>query len=79
MPSFVYILECGDKSYYVGSTDNIEKRIQYHNSGNGAVWTAKRLPVKLVYSEIHDDHITASRREKQLKSWTREKKEKLIS
>ncbi len=67
MSSFVYILECSDKSYYVGSTVNVEERIKYHQSGYGAVWTAKRLPVKLVYKEELSDNLSASKRERQIK------------
>jgi putative endonuclease len=78
MTSFVYILECSDKSYYVGSTHNLDERLSRHASGDWALWTAKRLPVKLVYSEICSDDLIARRREAQIKWWTRDKKERLI-
>jgi predicted GIY-YIG superfamily endonuclease len=45
----VYILQCSDSSFYVGHTNNLQKRLNYHNSKNGAIWTSKRLPAKLVY------------------------------
>lgn len=51
---YVYILECADKSYYTGSTKDINKRIWEHQNGLGANYTKKRLPVKLVYSEAFD-------------------------
>ena len=79
MSYFVYILKCCDKSYYVGSTSNMEKRLEKHNAGQGSTWTAKRLPVELVYLERHSDKSTAQKREKQLKGWSRAKKEALIN
>ena len=48
---WMYILECSDESYYTGSTNNLELRIQQHQNGLGANHTKKRLPVKLVYFE----------------------------
>jgi len=78
MANFVYILKCSDQSYYVGSTSNMEKRLQKHNASRGFTWTAKRLPFELIYQEYHSDKITALKREKQIKGWTRAKKEALI-
>lgn len=49
--AFVYILECGDGTYYTGWTTDIDNRTRTHNSGNGAKYTRSRLPVKLVYFE----------------------------
>jgi putative endonuclease len=48
MKGWMYILECADKSYYTGSTNNLELRLEQHQTGNGANHTKKRLPVKLV-------------------------------
>ncbi len=45
----MYILECADGSYYVGSTRDVEKRVDQHNSGKGAAYTSGRRPVRLVY------------------------------
>jgi len=73
-----YILECSDKSYYVGSTDNLEKRAARQNVGEAAEWTKNRRPVKIVYFEIYSSLTEAVRREKQIKRWTRVKKENLI-
>ena len=42
---YMYILQCADDSYYVGSTWNLEKRLWQHNQGLGAKYTARRLPV----------------------------------
>ena len=76
---FVYILLCSDGSYYVGHTDNIDLRIQRHIEGRGATWTAKRIPVNLVYQESYPDLKSAVRRETQIKKWSRAKKEALIA
>ena len=78
MPFYVYILECADKSYYIGSTSDIAKRLATHNAGKGAVWTAKRLPVRVIYQEQYADRSKALNREQQLKGWSRAKKEALI-
>ncbi|MDW8449579.1 MAG: GIY-YIG nuclease family protein [Anaerolineae bacterium] len=74
----MYILECADGSYYTGSTWDLERRLQEHQSGLGANHTAKRLPVKLVYYEYYDRIEDAFRREKQVQGWSRRKKQALI-
>jgi putative endonuclease len=74
----MYILECADDSYYVGSTWNLEKRLWEHNEGLGAKYTARRRPVKLVYAEETDSIEEAYRREKQVHGWGRAKREALI-
>lgn len=79
MKGFMYILECSDGSYYTGSTKDLVKRMEEHQSGNGANHTKKRLPVKLVYYEEFDRIDTAFEREKQVQGWSRVKKEALIS
>ena len=48
MKGWMYILECNDGSYYTGSTNNLELRLQEHSNGEGANHTKKRLPVKLI-------------------------------
>lgn len=75
---FVYILKCSDASYYTGVTNNLERRLEEHNSGIIKGYTSKRLPVKLVFSERFSDINDAIRLEKQLKGWSRKKKEALI-
>ena len=74
----MYILECVDGSYYTGSTWELERRLGEHQSGLGANYTAKRLPVKLVYCEEYDRVDDAFRREKQVQGWTHKKKLALI-
>jgi putative endonuclease len=78
MHGFTYILECADGSYYTGSTNDMELRLQQHQSGEGANHTKKRLPVKLVYLEEFDRIDQAFFREKQIQGWSRKKKEALI-
>lgn len=75
----MYILECADGSYYTGSTNNLEFRIEQHNEGEGANHTKKRLPVKLVYFEEYQRIDEAFYREKQVQGWSRKKKEALIN
>lgn len=75
---FVYIVKCSDGSYYTGVTSNLEKRIAEHNSGIIEGYTSDRLPVNLVYSNRFGNVNDAIRAEKQIKGWTRAKKEALI-
>ena len=75
---WVYILRCVDGTYYTGSTNNLEQRIETHNKGKGAKYTATRRPVVLVYSERQPDKQAAMRRERQIKGWKRAMKEALI-
>lgn len=79
MDHFVYILKCADDTLYVGSTNDLAKRVIQHNTAKaGAHYTKIRRPVKLVYSEIVKTFIKARRREAEIKSWSREKKIALI-
>ena len=75
---FMYILECSDGSYYTGSTNDLDRRLNEHQSGFGANYTAIRLPVKLIYYEEYERIDEAFYREKQVQGWTRKKKEALI-
>lgn len=76
---YVYILECSDKTLYVGCTNNLEKRIdQHNNSKSGAHYTKIRRPVILKYSEKYKTLLKARRREFEIKSWQRKKKVDLI-
>jgi len=74
----MYILECVDRSYYTGSTTELDGRIIEHQNGQGAKYTQRRLPVKLVYFEEYDRIDEAFDREKQVQGWSRRKKEALI-
>lgn len=75
MPYFVYILECADKTLYVGSTNDLKKRLHKHNNlKSGAHYTKIRRPVILKYGEEVPDFATARAREAEFKRWTREMK-----
>lgn len=75
---YCYLVECADKTLYCGYTNNIDKRIKTHNSGRGAKYTQKRLPVTLVYFEQFDDKREAMCREYSIKQLSRDEKLKLI-
>ena len=79
MPHHVYILRCADDSYYIGTTQDLASREATHNEGRGALHTRLRRPVKLIYSEPFSTLAAAIRRERQLKRWTRAKKEALMA
>ena len=76
---FVYIVKCKDGRYYTGITYNIKKRIAEHNSGLTLSIQPSKRPVELVYSEKHMDRENAAKREKEIKGWSRKKKEILIN
>src|SRR5215472_6912422 len=80
MGAYVYMLRCADGSYYIGSAtgNDLTRRIQEHETGAYRGYTFRRRPVQLVWSE-HFDRITdAIAVERQIKGWTRLKKEALI-
>ena len=76
---YVYILRCRDGALYVGQADDVLRREQAHNEGRGARFTAARRPVRAVYAEYCATAPDATVRERQLKCWTRAKKEALIA
>jgi putative endonuclease len=76
---WVYILRCADKSYYTGHTDNLENRLaQHHNKASESCYTATRLPVELVFSQTFATRYEALASERQIKGWSRRKKEALM-
>jgi putative endonuclease len=75
----VYMVRCSDGTLYTGITNDLEKRIEAHNSGkDGARYTRSRRPVKLVYSEQVESKSAAAKLEYQLKKLPRLKKIRLI-
>jgi putative endonuclease len=76
---FVYILRCADQSLYIGHAEDVDRRVERHNRGEGAVFTRARRPVVVAYSERCGGLPAAVAREGQLKRWTRAKKEALIA
>ena len=79
MQFWTYMLRCADDSYYVGHTDDLEKRLAQHQDGSLRGYTAKRRPVTLIYAEVFDSRDEAFLRERQLKGWSRAKKAALAS
>ncbi len=75
---YVYMLECADGSYYIGWTNDIEKRLATHNAAKGAKYTRTRLPVRIVYLECHEDRSAAKKREFALKKLTHRERRLLI-
>ncbi len=75
---FIYILECSDSTFYTGITTNISRRLSEHQSGAGAKYTKGRAPLKLVYSEECDNRSHASKREIEIKKFSKEKKLAII-
>ncbi len=77
--AWLYILRCADGSYYTGTTrTTLEIRLAEHDGGHYDGYTAKRLPVTLVYSQWFDRITDAIAAERQVKGWSRAKKEALI-
>ncbi len=76
---FVYILKCSDNSFYTGFTNDIERRLGEHQSGrNKDCYTYNKRPLELVWFETFNDVLNAIEIEKQIKGWSRAKKEALI-
>jgi putative endonuclease len=75
---WVYLLRCADGSYYAGHTDDLDKHIGEHSAGVCGGYTATRLPVELVWSQECSTRIEALSFERQIKGWSRAKKEALI-
>ena len=78
MPYWIYILKCADGSYYTGHTNNLEKRIAEHQMGEVPGYTSKRRPVTLAFCEEMQSRRDVFSRERQVKGWSRKKKEALI-
>ena len=76
--AWVYIVRCSDGSYYVGSTTDLNARIQQHNLGGGARYTETRRPVVLVWALEFPSVRAAFFAEKQIQNWSRAKREALI-
>jgi predicted GIY-YIG superfamily endonuclease len=76
--AWVYILKCADGSYYTGKTQNLECRIAQHQQGVIKGYTSARRTVKLVFVQEFPSIMDAIRAERQIKGWSRVKKEALI-
>jgi putative endonuclease len=75
----MYILLCGNGTYYTSSTIDLDLRLEQHKAGEGSNHTKKYQPVELVYFEEFELVADAFKREKQVQGWGRKKKEALIN
>jgi len=75
---YVYIIKCADGSYYTGHTDNIEARFEQHVLSKTKSYTSSRKPLKLVFCEGFPERSQAQEAERQIKGWSRKKKDALI-
>lgn len=75
---YLYILQCSDKSLYTGITTNVKRRFEEHKAGKGGHYTSAHRVVKIVYTEEHKDRSSASKREVEIKMWTRKRKLEFI-
>jgi putative endonuclease len=71
---YLYILKCRDETLYVGITTDLTKRLKTHNQGKASRYTRMRLPVEMIYHELHPDKSSARKREIQVKKWPRPQK-----
>jgi predicted GIY-YIG superfamily endonuclease len=79
MSFWAYMLHCGDGSYYTGHTDNLEQRIAQHRLGELPGYTATRKPITLIWSQDFPAREEALAAERQVKRWSRAKKEALVA
>lgn len=77
--NYTYILLCSDGSLYTGWTNDLARRVSVHNAGAGAKYTRSRLPVSLVWYEVHGSKSEAMRREQEIKHMSRAEKLALIA
>lgn len=76
---YVYMVLCADNTLYTGITTELARRVEEHNSSDkGAKYTKSRRPVKLVYSEVTQTRSSASKKEYEIKHYSRKKKLALI-
>ena len=78
MSFWVYILHCADNSYYTGHTDNLEKRVMDHQTGQIEGYTSTRLPVTLVFADEFPTREEVLACERRIKGWSRKKKEAMM-
>lgn len=75
---YVYFARCSDNGLYIGKTTDLNNRIIKHNNGTGSKFIKQHGEAKIIYYENYNSHLEASRRELQLKKWSRIKKKNLI-
>src|SRR3989339_882986 len=74
MPYYVYILECSNKALYTGITTDLERRLKEHQTGKGCHYTKYNPGIKIRYFEEHPNRSSATKREAEIKKWSRAKK-----
>lgn len=74
----MYVIECGDGSFYTGYTTDLERRLREHERGDGAKYTRGRTPLSVVHVEHHDSRSAAMSREHEIKQLSRAEKERLV-
>jgi len=79
MPYYVYILLCKDGSYYTGHAKNVKHRVEQHKKGQGARYTRMHRPEKIVYVEEFNSRTDAMKREREIKSFSHSKKQRLVN
>lgn len=79
MKHFVYILRSGDGRYYTGYTTDMDRRLKEHQDGSGAKFTRSFGAGKILHKETFSSKSKALKREAQIKTWTRSKKEALVA
>ena len=77
MPYFFYLARCADDSLYAGSCIDLSAREELHNTGKGAKYTRSRKPVKIIYHEEFPTLSASRKREAEVKTWRKKKKEQL--
>nr|WP_123537065.1 GIY-YIG nuclease family protein [Halosimplex salinum] len=75
----MYVLRCGDGTFYTGYTTDVERRVREHDAGDGAKYTRGRTPVELVHVEGFDSQSAAMSREYAIKQRSRPEKERLLA
>ncbi|HEX9963534.1 MAG TPA: TrmJ/YjtD family RNA methyltransferase [Allosphingosinicella sp.] len=78
MDFYAYLLRCADGHYYAGHTDDLDVRIAQHQAGAVPGYTQKRRPVQLIWADRFPDRDSAFAAERQIKGWSRSKKEALV-
>ena len=76
---WLYMLSCSDGSFYIGHTDDLERRLDEHNAGRFACYTQSRRPLTVVYTQEFPTREEALSAERRIKGWSRAKKVALIS
>ncbi len=75
----VYIIKCGDGTYYTGISNDVSRRLEEHKAGKGAKYLRGGLPLEIIFQKRVESHGTALKYESKIKKLTRRKKEELIS